>query len=251
MSKRVILAVEKERTSKSYAEKYYEEEKDLVSLFSFDTAALGEFLQKPGRLFDAMMGRGRQVIYFAKSGFDVVGNDYNPHMVQLTRMACQNMGLKVAFHNKDVTNLDGVQSGSFDYVICMANSLGCVPGSKNRQAAIMEFARILKPGGTLALHVFNRWACLFEPDERSWLISNYLNRDPDLEVGDWLFYHGKELGMTYNHIFSLGEARQLMYHARLRMEEVKYIHRVVGGYCNGYFKSFRAGSFLLFARKDV
>ena len=246
---RVLRAIQKERSSKSYAKGYYKEEKAMGPLFRFESQALDEFIIRPGRLFDAMMGPGRQVVQYAKKGFQVVGNDYNPHMVSLARKACQKERVHAEFHNKDVSRLRGIPSNTFDYVICTGNSLGCVPGSSKRRKALQEFSRILKPGGIFALHIYNRFACAFIPDERKWLFSTYLNRDSDLEIGDWIYHHGKELGTTYNHIFSLLEAKDLITQSGLLVFAVRFIKRDAKGYCKGPLKSIRAESLLLIAKK--
>ena len=114
----------------------------------------GEF-RTPGRLIDLGCGTGRLAIHFAKKGFDCVGVDLSDEMLKQARI---NTGeTTVRFQNGNLTAMPEFESNSFDYAACLFSTFGMIRGDENRRTALGEFARILKPGGRLVLHVHNRY----------------------------------------------------------------------------------------------
>lgn len=156
MNKKFEEFIKKSKNSKEYAERYYEEAAEKKGLFELDTKFLDKLFIPKGKIFDATMGRGRHVIHFVKKGYEVVGNDYNLYMVELIKEDLKKENLKAITYNLDVTDLSEIKDNSFDYIICTYSSLGCIPGSENRQKAVNEFSRIVKKGGLVVIHAHNR-----------------------------------------------------------------------------------------------
>jgi SAM-dependent methyltransferase len=237
---RIRRAVERERQSRDYALHYYDDEWEHARLLQLDTALLDTLLTRPGRLLDATMGRGRHVLHFARRGFEVHGNDYNPHMVELVRDDLRTKNLAAWLHQQDVTSLSDFAASTFDYVICMFSSLSCLPGYNNRQKAFAEFARVLRPGGLLVVHVHNRLGMVRNRETLAWALRTYLWREEGLERGDWLIQHG-HLGETFLHLFSPREVRRLFRVAGLHVTRETYLNAAQDDYHRGSFARLRSG----------
>ncbi len=70
----------------------------------------------PGRAITLGCGVGRETIYLAKKGFDVIGLDFSPTAIQRARGRAKAEGVDVQFVVDDLTNLRLV-SGTYDLVM--------------------------------------------------------------------------------------------------------------------------------------
>jgi SAM-dependent methyltransferase len=156
--------------SEKYALRYMKIEGGMGGLFAVDSKVLKEYLKRlPGltSVLDATAGLGRHVqeiasFYEQRGVLDqvrIVGNDFNPHMVALARDGLtQQLGermKKVELTNDDVRELSSHLDNSYDLVISLFGSIGMIPDHAQRLRAVAEFARVLKPGGTLLVHAHN------------------------------------------------------------------------------------------------
>jgi len=69
----------------------------------------------PGRAITLGCGVGRETIYLAKKGFDVIGLDFSPTAIKRARLRAQVEGVQLSFVVDDLTNLQHV-SGTFDFI---------------------------------------------------------------------------------------------------------------------------------------
>ncbi len=246
---KIAEAVEAEKKSREYAEQFYEQEAVMASHFVLDTALLDRLIPPGSRIFDAMMARGRHVLHFARKGYSVYGNDRNKHMVKLVEEELRNEGLKAKLLSIDVTNLKQVRDDYFDSVICMYSSLGCIPGSFNRQKAMREFARILKPGGIVVVHAHSPLDTLEKPTDLLWMLKGMFWKTPaGLERGDWYYLHGSSLGYSYIHEFRPKEFRNLFTSAGLKVVKEFYLNLKQDRIIHDLF-SFASGGFIFVGRK--
>jgi arsenite methyltransferase len=122
------------------------------------TERLGHALAlRPGmRVLDVAAGRGTSAIHLARTfGCEVVGVDYGDESVKTARAAAQAAGVAhlTRFERGDAEQLP-FDAGQFDTVICEC-AFCTFP---NKRAAAAEFARLLKPGGTVGLTDLTRSA---------------------------------------------------------------------------------------------
>lgn len=71
---------------------------------------------QPGRALDLGCGTGREVIYLAQNGFEVIGLDISPTAIAMAQTAAQKAGVSAKFIVDDLTDLSNVD-GRFDLML--------------------------------------------------------------------------------------------------------------------------------------
>jgi len=221
-----------------------------LPLFRFDTEILDRVLTDRGRVIDLGCGTGRHVVHLARRGFNVVGVDLSPFMLDVAREKLKRESLHAELVRGSITDLSRFADGSFRCAICMFSTLGLIRGRRNRLDFLREVRRVLEPGGLFIAHVHNRTYKVWDREGRLWLLKNWFLRPfSKLEAGDVVGdYRG--IPKMYLHLFSLGELKRLVREAGLRLEHVIPLNRTRGGLLPGRFLvSLRANGFLVVARK--
>jgi len=98
----------------------------------------------PMKILDVGCGTGAMGLLFAKMGYDVFGVDLSLAMMNQARMKATNQNLKLELQKGDAEDLP-FPDESFD-VIVNRHLLWTLP---NPDTALLEWYRVLKPGGTL------------------------------------------------------------------------------------------------------
>lgn len=103
------------------------------------------------RILDLGSGSGRHVIHLAKAGFTVHGFDNAQHGIDLTQQSLTAENLAAELHLGDMTEPLPFEDDFFDAVI----SIQVINHARLDviEAIIAEFARVLKPDGTLFITV--------------------------------------------------------------------------------------------------
>ena len=198
----------------------YDEEFENLPLFRYDTRVLDEVLTERGRVLDLGCGTGRHLIHLAKRGFNTVGLDLSPFMLDVARQKLRDASLKVQLIRGDLCNLAMFRSDAFRYAICMFSTLGLIRWHENRVAFLKEVRRILEPGGVLVVHAHNRFSNITSMQKRLWLLKSYLLRPfRRTELGDIV---GEYRGIPnmFMHTFSPGELRSLLIEADFDVERM-------------------------------
>jgi SAM-dependent methyltransferase len=107
-------------------------------------------------LADLGCGFGGLSIYFASLGADVVGLDLNGARLEVPAAICSKRGLPASFRQARMQRLP-LPDDSVDVAV-MNNSLCYVVGRSERQEALREAHRVLRPGGHLLVRNPNRWS---------------------------------------------------------------------------------------------
>lgn len=115
-------------------------------------ARLIELLELPAgaRILDAPCGQGRHAHLLAEAGFDVDGLDLSAHLLALAR--ARGTGPRLRYRRGDMRRLPARWTRRFDAVANLFTSFGFFDDARDDARVIREFARVLKPGGTLAWH---------------------------------------------------------------------------------------------------
>ncbi len=221
-----------------------------LPLFRFDTEVLDRTLTGHGRVIDLGCGTGRHVVHLARRGFDVVGIDLSPFMLDVAREKLDRDSLQAELVRGSMTDLSRFTDGSFRYAICMFSTLGLIRGKWNRLEFLREVRRLLQPGGLFVTHVHNRFCKVSNRGGRIWLMKTYLLHSfAGLEVGDVVGQY-RGLPDMYLHLFSLGELKRLIRRSGMKLESIIPLnHSRSGPLESRFLLSLRGNGFLAIARR--
>lgn len=117
---------------------------------------------RPGmRVLDAGCGAGRYAIALAALGCRVTLFDLSDAQLAIAREKIDEAGCGAQIDGLmqgDIRDLSAFDTGAFDLVLCYGAPLSYV--LQGREQAMAEMLRVLRPGGTLAASVNNRWGIL-------------------------------------------------------------------------------------------
>lgn len=124
---------------------------------------LDRYLPPHALILDAGGGPGRYTIELARRGHDVVLLDMTPANLDFARRQ-----IKRARVQKQVTgivegtiiDLAQFADSSFDAAVCLGGPLSHVLDAADRDRAVGELLRVVKPGGTVAVSVMGRLSVL-------------------------------------------------------------------------------------------
>ncbi|SRR6266487_424135 len=101
--------------------------------------------QATGDVLEVAIGTGLNLAYYP-DGVRLTGVEWSPAMLAVARQRAADLGRQVDLRQGDAQALD-FPAGSFDTVVCTF-SLCAIPDD---QRALIEMARVLRPGGLLLL----------------------------------------------------------------------------------------------------
>ncbi len=123
------------------------------SIFRSELEALAQRWHK-GRLLNIGCAHGADFLPF-KPSFELYGVDFSTEMLRFARKYSQKFNFAVNLSLADVSYLPYADE-SFDWAISVA-TYHHIRGRGERQAALNELRRVLKPGGEAFITVWNRW----------------------------------------------------------------------------------------------
>lgn len=160
------------------------------SIFSRELAILARRWQN-GKLLNLGCAHGPDFFPF-KDNFKLFGVDFSPEMLKLARRYAQKYGFDVELTLGDVIRLP-YSDDTFDWAISVA-TYHHIKGEHDRQSALNELNRVLKPGGEAFITVWNRW------QRRFWFKPREI----------YVPWHQKEQTLQrYYYLFSYGELERL------------------------------------------
>lgn len=158
---------------------------------------LGEELIQPGRAIDFGCGNGRNSIFLAQNGFDVVGVDYSAKAIDWAHELAKAAEVQPTFLCKSVFELD-FENESFD-LVCDSGCFHHIPPHRRGQYCNLVSSS-LKPGG---------WFCLttFCPEGGSGLTDFEVYEQRSLKGG--LGYSEKQLREIWSPFLFIEEIRPM------------------------------------------
>jgi SAM-dependent methyltransferase len=133
-----------------------------------EAARLIELLGLPSgaRLLDVPCGQGRHAHLLAEAGFDVDGFDYSADL--LARARERGTGPRLRYTRGDMRKLPARWTGRFDAVLNLFTSFGFFAEPADDRRVLVEFARVLAPGGVLVWHGGSRDGVMARFLQRDW-----------------------------------------------------------------------------------
>jgi SAM-dependent methyltransferase len=100
----------------------------------------------PAKVLDIATGTGNLALPLAQRGYQVIGVDIAPNLLEQARERAASAGLAIQFDEGDAEALPYADA-SFDAVVTMFGAMF----APRPELVASEFARVLKPGGLLAM----------------------------------------------------------------------------------------------------
>jgi SAM-dependent methyltransferase len=142
-----LLSFSKQTYGEAKSVDYWNAEKHINSGLSQGEKELLEHLPiRRGRLLILDLGGGREALVFAQMGFEVVGVDYIPAMVEQAVARARSRGFQIQGLVQDKSHLE-LPRESFDLAVLFAAMYSSVPTRQNRVEMLDRIWRSLKPGG--------------------------------------------------------------------------------------------------------
>jgi ubiquinone/menaquinone biosynthesis C-methylase UbiE len=143
----VYAAYDKERFT-SYGGKLFDRREKAILL-------AGAPEDTESRILECGAGTGRFSVEMARRGYRILASDVSPGMLEQTRSRVETQGLsdRVRVEYGDIYNLE-FPDATFDFVYSI-RVLNQLADNKDKRRAIVEMARVVRPGGRLLFDVVN------------------------------------------------------------------------------------------------
>ncbi|EKD69901.1 MAG: hypothetical protein ACD_46C00707G0003 [uncultured bacterium] len=107
--------------------------------------------QRVKNVLDMTCGTGSQVFYLAERGYDAVGSDFSPALIEIARVKAEKLGKNITFIDGDVREL---RVGKFDAVITIFNAIGHLTKA-DFEKALQNIHANLEDRGIYIFDIFN------------------------------------------------------------------------------------------------
>lgn len=171
-----------------------------IGLWESEKLLFNKYLNESDKLLDLGCGAGRATIGLWELGFEnIQGADLAEQMAAQANEIANCLGCPFRSERQDATKLTYADT-SFDGVIFAFNGLMQIPGRANRQQALREIARVLRPSGYFIFSTLDREDALYSKVfDRKADPEHDLAQNPHLvDYGDRHFE--TEHGTTFMHV---------------------------------------------------
>lgn len=160
------------------------------------------------RVLDAACGTGHHAIALAERGYDVLGTDISEGMLRQARRNAEDAGLGITFVRMGLADLATLNTGPFDAVLCLGNSLPSLLSEEALRQALSGMASALVPAGLLVVQNLNydrswlqreRFMPLqtYRESEQEWLFFRFLDFHQDTLTFNMVILHKNGAGWEY------------------------------------------------------
>lgn len=186
-----------------------------------------KYFKRGAKILDIGCGSGRTAISLTQGGFNVTGVDITPEMIDNAKRVSKSKGLSIDYQAGDATNLE-FKDNYFGGAIFANNGWAQIPGKENRQKALSEIYRVLKPGACFILVAHQRyytgryfffWIIQWI---RFYILKSLGFKIREIDFGDLFFVRfysqGKEKVRQFMHMTSRGEVEKQIKKAGFKLE---------------------------------
>lgn len=107
--------------------------------------------QKVKTVLDMTCGTGSQVFYLAERGYEIIGSDFSPALIDQARSKARKMNRDITFIDGDMRN---IRVGKLDAVITIFNAIGHL-SKADFETALQNICANLKDSGIYIFDIFN------------------------------------------------------------------------------------------------
>lgn len=108
---------------------------------------------QPARILDLCCGYGRHSLHLASLGYDVVGADLSPVLLERARNDALSQKLDVSWFQGDMRNLPFL--AEFDAIVCLFNSIGYLESKSEDERALQSIRRYIRGSGRAVIQIGN------------------------------------------------------------------------------------------------
>jgi SAM-dependent methyltransferase len=188
----------------------YDEQVLASPLAAADLAFCERHFPRSGRLLDLGCGTGRLGRHFAAKGFDCLGVDLSPLMLEAaSRSTPPPLAGRLHWLLANIAEPLPLADHSFDYIACLYSTLGMIRGPEHRAAVLRNIRRLLRPQGCAVLHAHHRYyrGLGYRQIVRQWLLTQ-LGHPQAGDITMPQAYAGASLTL---HHFTGSELRELVH----------------------------------------
>lgn len=172
--------------------------RQLITQMEFDTTmnVLAEYLSPKIKVIEQGAATGRYSLNFASMGCDTTAVELAPEQVDILKHKANEQGLTLSIYEGNACSVPFIESGSQDVCVILG-PLYHLQTQEERDQAISEANRILKPNGILAVAYISRF----------FVAGMFAQQSPELvtpEVLSTLFESGLVSSKLANGFFNVG-----------------------------------------------
>lgn len=193
---------------------------DKVGLWESERILVSKYFSEKDQILDIGCGAGRTTIALYRLGYlNVQGVDLSKGMIQQAVSFAERAGCPILFEVGDAISLR-YGNETFDGALFSAQGFMCIPGARQRDRAIGEVRRVLRPGGHFILTTHDRheapeFASFWDEEKARWERGTQDQRL--LELGDRIIVDSGT--WTYVHIPTRDEVAQMVLEAGMVLVE--------------------------------
>ncbi len=208
--------------------------------------------RRGSRVIDFGCGDGRTLQTLWDAGFDVLGVDLSQPMLRQVAGGQNGDRFGRKLIRANLVQLGCLADAVAEHGVCLFSTIGMIRGRVFRRQFLRHAARIIRPGGTLVLHVHNRNAAWRDrPSSIAWLRSALTAiGSRQHELGDRTYgYRG--LADMFLHTYSLPELKADLVASRWQIQNILPLSLSGGELLSHprWIPGLRAGGFIAIATR--